>query len=85
MRNTTWCFFLWLIKKPGKLQRVDVEIIDSSPKKNVYLSKRGIDGETRLAVTAHSEGDVGVCFKNHLDSGEFWFYFMNYEIADVSL
>ncbi|KAJ7823633.1 hypothetical protein B0H14DRAFT_2826350 [Mycena olivaceomarginata] len=38
--------------------RVDIEIIDSSPEKRVYLSKRDIKGETRLAV--------GVCFKNYL-------------------
>jgi hypothetical protein len=52
---------------PGTNQRVDIEIIDSSPQKNVYLHKKNIDGETRLAITAHSEGEVGVCFKNHLD------------------
>ena len=56
---------------PGEGQRVDIEIVDSGPKKNVYLSKRGIVGEARFAVTAHSEeGDVGVCFKNYLDVGE---------------
>jgi hypothetical protein len=49
---------------------MDVEIVDSSPRRNVYLSKRNITGETRLAVTAHAEGDVGVCFKNYLDPGE---------------
>ncbi|KAI0000864.1 emp24/gp25L/p24 family/GOLD-domain-containing protein [Russula vinacea] len=52
---------------PGPNQRVDIEIIDSSPQKNVYLHKKNINGETRLAITAHSEGEVGVCFKNHLD------------------
>ncbi|KAJ7037795.1 emp24/gp25L/p24 family/GOLD-domain-containing protein [Mycena alexandri] len=51
---------------PGENQRVDVEIIDSSPAKNVYLSKRDINGETRLAITTHAEGEVGVCFKNYL-------------------
>jgi len=51
---------------PGEGQRVDVEIIDSSPQKNVYLSKKDIKGETRLAVTSHTEGEVGVCFRNHL-------------------
>ena len=56
---------------PGDGQRVDIEIVDSGPEKNVYLSKRGINGEARFAVTAHSEeGDVGVCFKNYLDVGE---------------
>lgn len=54
---------------PGEKQRVDVEIVDSSPQKNIYLSKKGIKGETRLAVTTHSEGEVGVCFKNFLDPG----------------
>ena len=53
----------------GSKQRVDVEIVDSSSKKNVYLSKRGINGETRLAVTSHAEGEVGVCFRNYLDNG----------------
>jgi len=52
---------------PGGGQRVDVEIVDSSPEKNVYLSKRGINGETRLAITTHADGEVGVCFRNYLD------------------
>ena len=56
---------------PGLNQRVDIEIIDSSPQKNVYLHKKNINGETRLAVTAHADGEVGVCFKNHLDHGAF--------------
>lgn len=53
----------------GPSQRTDIEIIDSSPQRNVYLSKRGINGETRMAVTAHAEGEVGVCFRNYLNSG----------------
>ncbi|TFL04631.1 emp24/gp25L/p24 family/GOLD-domain-containing protein [Pterulicium gracile] len=52
---------------PGAKQRVDIEIVDSSPNKNVYLSKKDIKQETRLAITTHAEGEVGVCFKNHLD------------------
>ena len=52
---------------PGENQRVDVEIIDAGPHKNTYLSKKDIKGETRFAITAHSEADVGVCFKNYLD------------------
>ncbi|KAK0458991.1 emp24/gp25L/p24 family/GOLD-domain-containing protein [Desarmillaria tabescens] len=52
---------------PGDKQRVDIEIVDSSPQKNVYLSKRNINAETRLAITTHAEGEVGVCFKNYLD------------------
>ncbi|KAG0696123.1 emp24/gp25L/p24 family/GOLD-domain-containing protein [Suillus ampliporus] len=51
---------------PGVHQRVDIEILDSASPRNVYLSKRDIKGETRLAVTAHGEGEVGVCFKNYL-------------------
>lgn len=54
---------------PGINQRVDVEIIDSSPRSNVYLAKKGIKGEARLAITTHSEGEVGVCFKNHVEGG----------------
>jgi len=52
---------------PGEYQRVDVEIVDSSPKRNVYLSKKGIKSESRLAITTHAEGEVGVCFKNHIE------------------
>lgn len=52
-------------------QRLDVEIVDSSPQKNVYLSKRGIKGESRLAVTTHGEGEVGVCLKNYVEGGEY--------------
>ncbi|KAF8126422.1 emp24/gp25L/p24 family/GOLD-domain-containing protein [Mycena galopus ATCC 62051] len=51
---------------PGENQRVDIEIVDSSPQKNVYLSKRDIKAETRLAITTHAEGEVGVCFRNFL-------------------
>ncbi|KIJ61595.1 hypothetical protein HYDPIDRAFT_115752 [Hydnomerulius pinastri MD-312] len=53
---------------PGPNQRVDIQIIDDTPQRNVYLSKRDIKGETRLAVTAHAEGEVGVCFRNFLDA-----------------
>lgn len=55
---------------PGSGQRVDIEVRDrdiEGSAGNIYLSKKNIKGETRLAVTAHSEGDVGVCFKNTLD------------------
>ena len=52
-------------------RQVDAEIIDSTPHRNVYLSKRDIKGETRLAVTAHGEGEVGVCSKNYLAPGTF--------------
>jgi len=52
---------------PGANQRVDVEIVDSGPKHNVYLAKKGIKGEARLAITTHSEGEVGVCFRNYIE------------------
>ncbi|CCO26865.1 Endoplasmic reticulum vesicle protein 25 [Rhizoctonia solani AG-1 IB] len=32
----------------------------------MYLSKKGIKSETRVAITAHGEGDVGICFTNNL-------------------
>lgn len=54
---------------PGPGQRTDIEIIDSSPQQNVYLRKKGIKAETRLAVTTHAEGEVGVCFYNYLEQG----------------
>jgi len=52
---------------PGESQRVDIEIIDSSEDRNVYLRKKDVKGETRLAITTHAEGDVGVCFRNYMD------------------
>lgn len=56
---------------PGEGQRMDIQIVDSSPEKNIYLDKRSIVGESRFAITAHlDEGDVGVCFRNYLDVGE---------------
>ncbi|KAG2144551.1 CHAT domain-containing protein [Suillus clintonianus] len=51
---------------PGAHQWVDIEILDSTPHHNICLSKHNIKGETRLAVTAHGKGEVGVCFKNYL-------------------
>lgn len=55
---------------PGSGQRTDIEIVDSSPNQNVYLRKKGVKAETRLAVTTHAEGEVGVCFYNYIDDGE---------------
>jgi hypothetical protein len=52
---------------PGVDQRTDIEIVDSSPKNNVYLTKRNIKGETRLAITTHADGEVGVCLSNYLE------------------
>ncbi|KAH6917851.1 emp24/gp25L/p24 family/GOLD-domain-containing protein [Coprinopsis sp. MPI-PUGE-AT-0042] len=54
-------------EKAASSQRVDIEIVDSSPKKNVYLHKKGIKGETRLAITTHADGEVGVCLKNYVE------------------
>ena len=56
---------------PGPNQRTDIEIIDSSPQQNVYLRKKGIKAETRLAITTHAEGEVGVCFYNYLEQGRY--------------
>ncbi|KIS68789.1 uncharacterized protein UMAG_03355 [Mycosarcoma maydis] len=49
-------------------QRVDIEVVDGSQHNNVYLSKKAIKGETRLAINTHSHADLGVCFKNTLTS-----------------
>jgi hypothetical protein len=54
---------------PASGQHTDVEIVDSSPQQNVYLRKRSIKAETRMAITTHTDGDVGVCFYNYLDEG----------------
>jgi p24 family protein delta-1 len=54
---------------PAAGQHTDIEIVDSSPQQNVYLRKRGIKAETRMAITTHVDGDVGVCFYNYLDEG----------------
>ena len=43
---------------------INIDIIDSTPQRNVYLSKKDINAETCLAVTAHAQGEIGVCFKN---------------------
>ncbi|KAF8627113.1 hypothetical protein AX15_004540 [Amanita polypyramis BW_CC] len=56
---------------PGDYQRVDIEIIDSSSQRNVYLSKRGISGEARLAITTHEDGEVGVCLRNYVEGGRY--------------
>lgn len=54
----------------GVSQRTDIEIVDSSQNRNVYLSKRNIKGETRLAITTHTDGEVGVCLSNYLEHGK---------------
>ncbi|KAJ2923151.1 hypothetical protein H1R20_g13942, partial [Candolleomyces eurysporus] len=45
---------------------MDIEIVDTSSSKNVYLSKKGIEDETRLAITTHAGGEVGVCSKDYV-------------------
>ncbi|CAH7671626.1 expressed protein [Phakopsora pachyrhizi] len=52
----------------GENQRIDLEVVDGSTHRNVYQSKKDINGETRIAITTHSDADLGVCFTNHLDS-----------------
>jgi hypothetical protein len=59
-----------LVPVPGSpegLSRVDLEVVDGSGSRNVYQSKRGIKGETRMAITTHADADLGVCFRNVLD------------------
>nr|KIR83453.1 endoplasmic reticulum vesicle protein 25 [Cryptococcus tetragattii IND107] len=45
-------------------QQVDIQILDGSERGNVYLSKKDVRGEARLAVTTHESADVGVCLTN---------------------
>jgi hypothetical protein len=54
----------------GNLQRLDMEVVDGSSSRNTYQSKRGLKGETRMAITTHADADLGVCFKNVLDPCE---------------
>lgn len=50
--------------------RVDIDILDGSEHGNVYLSKKDIKGETRMAITTHESADVGICFTNTQTGGE---------------
>lgn len=52
----------------GHDQRVDMEVIDGSVHRNVYQTKKNLQGETRIAITTHNDADLGVCFTNHLSS-----------------
>ncbi|GAA5824148.1 hypothetical protein JCM11251_001540 [Rhodosporidiobolus azoricus] len=52
----------------ANLQRLDIEVVDGSASRNTYQSKKGLKGETRMAITTHADADLGVCFKNVLDS-----------------
>lgn len=51
----------------GTLQRLDMEVVDGSASRNTYQAKKGLKGETRMAITTHADADLGVCFKNVLD------------------
>jgi hypothetical protein len=57
--------------EPTTDQRIDLEIVDGSDHGNIYQSKRGVKGETRMAITTHTDADLGVCFTNYLDPGQF--------------
>lgn len=57
-----------LAPSPGPLQRLDLEVVDGSG--NVYQAKRGLAGETRMAITTHADAPLGVCFKSVLDPGK---------------
>ena len=59
----------------GALQRLDMEIIDGSGSRNTYQAKKGLKGETRMAITTHADADLGVCFKNQLDASESRLFF----------
>lgn len=45
-------------------QSVDVKVVDRTHH-NVYLSKKGMEGETRLAINTHYDADLGVCIVNN--------------------
>lgn len=51
-------------------QQIDVEIVDASHHNNVYLDKKDVHGETRMAVNTHSHSDLGVCITNRLKARE---------------
>ncbi|KAF9443938.1 hypothetical protein P691DRAFT_796943 [Macrolepiota fuliginosa MF-IS2] len=46
---------------------VDIDIVELSQQKNVYLSKRRIKAKSRLAITTHGKGEVGICLKNYME------------------
>jgi len=52
----------------GSGQRVDMEVLDGSTHRNVYQNKKGLSGETRMAITTHADADLGICFRNYLNS-----------------
>lgn len=54
------------IEASDEFQTMDLEIVDGSVHRNIYQSKKGINGETRIAITTHNDADLGVCFTNTL-------------------
>lgn len=52
-------------------QQVDIQILDGSERGNVYLSKKDVRGEARLAATTHESADVGVCLTNRYTECKF--------------
>ncbi|WFD00538.1 vesicle coat component [Malassezia yamatoensis] len=44
-------------------QSIDVKVVDRTHH-NVYLSKKGLKDETRLAINTHHDADLGVCLSN---------------------
>lgn len=44
-------------------QSIDVKVIDRTHH-NVYLSKKDLKDETRLAINTHHDADLGVCISN---------------------
>lgn len=45
-------------------QSIDVKVIDRTHH-NVYLNKKNLTDETRLAINTHHDADLGVCLSNH--------------------
>ncbi|KAI9354776.1 emp24/gp25L/p24 family/GOLD-domain-containing protein [Pilaira anomala] len=53
----------------GYNQRVELEILDDTDSRNVYLKKPNVKGELRNGFTTKVDGEVMVCFTNILDDG----------------
>ena len=51
------------VSKTADQQNVEVRIVDRTHH-NVYLNKKGLKGETRLAINTHHNADLGVCLSN---------------------
>ncbi|KAG2236907.1 hypothetical protein INT48_002720 [Thamnidium elegans] len=53
----------------GYNQRVELEILDDTESRNVYLKKPNVNGDLRNAFSTKVDGEVMVCFTNVLDDG----------------